>query len=211
MYNLTPIIITNSKTIFNVNCPFCDKEFSNYAIKRHKKTCALNPVVATKIISYLDLCLIDINQLMKKNYEKFAKLYKTPAAGILLKSIPPNYDGNYKWNCVIPYLILHYYEKGLLEDIEKYDLLTRIVTLNSYGMNYENFDKHRKKFINDNSLDISDNYKALYFAIISRTIKDYEVDKKLDENDEVIDKEFLKEWLQEFYPNYFKARKLHNK
>lgn len=206
MFVLSPIIITNKKTVFKIECEFCHKMFSNYAVARHRKTCFLNPKIATKLINYLNLCLNDINMLMKKNYEDFAIINKSPKAGILLKAIPKNLDGTAKWNCVIPYIVLKLYEHKQIVDLEKFDLLIRICTLNSYGMDYKSFDAKRKTFIKENSLDVSENYKALFFAIVSRTIKDYELPRSFDENDEPIDKPYLEEWLKEFYPNYFKMK-----
>lgn len=206
MFTLSPIIIRNQKHVFKINCEYCNKPFSNYAVARHKKTCFLNPKVATKLIHYFDLCLSDVNYLMKKNYELFAERYKSPKASILLKAIPKHTDGTHKWNCVIPFIVLKLYEHKLLPDLEKYDLLIRISTLNSFGMDYKTFDERRKTFIQLNDIDLFRNYELLFYSIVSRTIKDFELERETDENNEQINKNELEEWLKEFYPNYFKLK-----
>lgn len=138
--------------------------------------------------------------MMKKEYNIYAKKSKLPNAQIILSLIP---NSSY-WHTIFPFLILSYFENNILLDIEKYDLLIRIATLNSMGTDYNYFKTSKDNFISENNLDLYDNYQLLIFSIIQRAIKDYLSVKNYDENGDLIDKHDALTFLQEFYPKYVK-------
>ncbi len=159
--------------------------------------CYLNPKIAVKIIEYLDICVVDSNMLMKKYYNKYALKNGLPNVATMMLAVPAEHR---HWNQVASFLILELYKHEFIDDIEVYDQLIRISTLNTYGKDGETEKTKRLKYVNDNELDLTDNYNKLFYAVISRSIKDYLSPKKFSDDGELIDRDEILEFLKDVYP-----------
>lgn len=190
----------NRKTVFSTTCPYCNGTFSNYSLKKHTNKCFLNPSIAKKIIDYLDLCLQDINLMKKKSYIIYSKIHDLPNTSNLLSIIP---NSTY-WHSFFPFIILNYYEYAFLKDIEKYDILIKICTLNTMGTSFEVYKKSFDKYIKENNVDISENYLELFYAVIKIAYKDFYSPNDIDEDGNIIDKIEAYQFLKELYPSLLK-------
>lgn len=197
MKPLTPVFVKNEKHVYIKTCKYCDGKFTNYAVTRHEKMCYLNPKIAVKIIEYLDICVVDSNMLMKKYYNKYALKNGLPNVATMMLAVPAEHR---HWNQVASFLILELYKHEFIDDIEVYDQLIRISTLNTYGKDGETEKTKRLKYVNDNELDLTDNYNKLFYAVISRSIKDYLSPKKFSDDGELIDRDEILEFLKDVYP-----------
>lgn len=197
MRTLTPILVKNEKTVFTCYCQFCNGKFSNYAVRRHEKMCYLNPKIVVRIIEYLDLCVVDPNMLMKKRYNRYALDNGLPNIATIMLAVPAE---NRRWNQVASFLILKLYEHEFITDIENYDQLIKITTLNTYGKDGETEKAKRLKYVNEQDLDLTENYNKLFYAVVSRSIKDYLSPRKYSDDGEFIDRDEILEFLKDVYP-----------
>jgi hypothetical protein len=160
-------------------CPYCGNAFAKHTKLRHVEKCFLKPENGRLLANFFLKGFENINNISWTNTYKFTITNKISTSSTII--IQTDSEG---WVTAIIKLLLLFYENGIIDDFEIYDLIIGKLTFWHYYQEQEH-ERARKQYLSvHRSIDILEsipyeNFEKLIMAILARAIFDYQFLKEI--------------------------------